>query len=414
MPGTFVLKPIEANLTHSTEFLTSMNPYCSVLSGTSRFQGEVCNKGGKHPHWNDIFTLPAIDQRTAVVEVLDKDLITRNDHIGTCLIDLREVKSMGHVSKWYPLYHKKKPAGEILLEAVFQPDASSSLIGQGSTFQNETIGMTQHNLVQGGLSTTTSVVNEVSGLHTGAHMYAEQRSVVEPHTFLKDVDVVETRSVLKEIEVMEPHKVMKDVLVTEAVPVTKQIEVTEPHVVMKEIDVIEPRVVTKQIKVIENVSVRREVEVIEPRTVMMEVETMEPHTFTRQVEVTENVPVMRTVEVTEPFTIRKSVEFVEPITTTQTITKEIQQPVIVNERTTTTVGPATLVREEALLRQERFVGEQRFVGQEGLLEQERLHFEQQTLQGDLGSQMGGQYSTSQFTSQKGSEIFPRGYISPQP
>lgn len=214
----------------------------------------------------------------------------------------------------------------------------------------------------------------------------KREHVVEPHTFIKEVEVVETRPSLKEIEVIEPVKVVKDVYYTKAVPVKKQIEIVEPQVVTKEVEVIEPKIVTKAIQVtenvpvegqtieprlvtkniqfIENVPVKRQVEVVEMRKIVQEVETLEPQTFHKQIEVTEYVPHMKQVEVIEPVTLKKAVEFVEPVITTQTITKEMrpamqipymervegpQPAVIIDEKITTEVGPATVIGDIVLL-----------------------------------------------------------------
>jgi len=416
MPGTFVLKPIEANLTHSTELIGKMNPYCSFSIGNERVKGQVCKKGGKHPHWNDAITIPASNQPTLLLEVKDQDKITKDDNIGTCMIDLQELQSCGQVSKWYPLTYKNKPAGEILMEAAFQGDASS--FGQGQLYQGEQLGFSQPGFVQQQETITTQApiiqeqvnVEQTTNLSHRGHAFIEQRQTVEPHTFSKTVDVVETRPVLKNIEVLEPVKVLKDVQYTEAVPVMKQVEVCEPQVVMKEVEVIEPRLVTKQIQVVENVPVMKQVEVIEPRTTVMEVDTFEPQTFTKQVEVTEQVPVLKQVTVTEPVTVTKAVDFVEPIITTKTITKEIQQPIIVDEKITTTVGPATFIGYETEVRER--VGT---YGQVGLSEEQRL-FEQRRLEQRIleeqrllqSNQAGGYSSSTTSTYQAGQKMGTEG------
>jgi hypothetical protein len=457
MPGSIIFKPIEANLTHNTDLIGKMNPYCAVNVGGTMFKGQVCKKGGKHPIWNDSITIPTIGtESTAIVDVMDKDRITHDDHIGSFVLDLTEVQSLGQVSKWYPLSYKNKPAGEILIEAMFQPESSlggysgeqmgmqtglggtqtglmgseaglmgtqGGLIGSGAglagsqgyqgeylssnkdILQQENISVTQPGLQQGminqsagfvsgdishasGFACEEKIVNKVSGFEQRSNIYTEQRQVVEPHTFMRDVEVVETRPVLKEIEVFESHKVVRDVPVTEAVPVTKQIEVTEPQVVLKDVEVIEPRVVTKTIQVVENVPVTKQVEVIEPRTFLQEVQSYEPQTFTKQVEVTETVPVKRVVEVTEPVTLKKPVEFVQPIITTKTITKEMQQPVIVDEKITTHVGPASLLHTEAEYRQQGFVSQfnqMNLSEEQRLLEQQRWSREGGFGQSNLGN-----------------------------
>jgi len=140
---------------------------------------------------------------------------------------------------------------------------------------------------------------------------------------------------------------MREVQYTQITPVTHQIEIMEPHVVQREVEVIEPRLVTKTIQVVENVPVMKMVDVIENIPRIEEVTSYEPQTFTKQVEVTDYVPVQRQVTVTEPVHIKQSVEFVEPVITTKTITKEVQQPVIVDEQVTTSVGPASIIGESS-------------------------------------------------------------------
>jgi len=376
MPGTITFRPIEANLTHNTDFIKKMNPYCVFIVGEKRINGQICKHGGKHPQWNDTINVPYNNEPKIMVELMDKDRITKDDHIGTFMIDVPELQTQGQSSKWYPLFYKNKPAGEILLEASFQ---GQGLMGQDPTLaQSEFIQRDEAIINEPALIEKEEIaVNQKPVVpEEGVKTFVEQRQTVEPHTFLKEVDVVETRPVEQTIEVMEPRKVLKEVQYTEAVPVKKQIETVEPQVITKEVEVMEPRVVTKTIQVVENVPVRKEVEVIESVPIMKEVETFEPQTFTKQVEVTEQVPVTKTVTVTEPVHLKKAVEFVEPIITTETITKEIRPEVIVNEEITKSVGPATYIGEVREL-STRFgqitLNEEERARYLAMNEQERLH-----------------------------------------
>jgi len=344
MPGTITFRPIEANLTHNTDFIKKMNPYCSFIVGNKRINSEICKHGGKHPHWNDSISVPFANEAKILVELMDKDRITKDDHIGSFMIDVPELQAQGQSSKWYPLFYKNKPAGEILMEASIQGEG---LIGQTHNLaQSEFIQRDEAIINEPAMIEKEEIaVNQKPVVEEGVRTFVEQRQTVEPHTFLKEVDVVETRAHEQTIEVMEPRKVIKEVQYTEAVPVKKQIETIEPQVITKEVEVMEPRLVTKTIQVVENVPVKKEVEVIESVPRIQEVETFEPQTFTKQVEVIEQVPVTKTVTVTEPVHLKKAVEFVEPIITTETITKEIRPEVIVNEEITTSVGPATYIGE---------------------------------------------------------------------
>jgi len=305
-----------------------MNPYCAFVIGKNRIKGQVCSKGGTNPHWTEAIPVPD-NQTDVTIELLDKGTLLSDSSIGSCVIETQDLQEMrgttNPTSKWYSLYYKDKPAGEILLETIFR-DESSSMMGMGSV-SDQTI--------------STSTYNEDRPLPTS--VYQVQKQSIEPTTFKKDVDVVETRPVIKEVETMEPVTVTKNVEVTEAVPVKKQIETVEPQVVKKVIEVMEPQLVTKTIQVVEEVPVKKEVEVVELKTNVQEVETLEPRTITKAVEVTEFVPVTKQMEETQPVTVKKTVEYEQPVTTTQTVTKATYEPVVVDEKITTSVGPATVV-----------------------------------------------------------------------
>jgi hypothetical protein len=123
MPGTFSFRPIQANLTHDTDWLGKMDPYCSYRVGPQRIKGPICRNGGKFPKWEDAtVNVPATNEPSMVVDLMDKDKVLFDDNIGSFVIDLQEVQNRGQLSKWYPVYYRQKPAGEILLEAAYQPE----------------------------------------------------------------------------------------------------------------------------------------------------------------------------------------------------------------------------------------------------------------------------------------------------
>jgi len=154
MPGTIVFKPIEANLSgKDKDLFGKMDPYCLFHVGLHTVKGQVCKSGGHHPVWNDEIPLEIKDQTTCIVDVKDKDMLT-DDKIGSFEIDLREIETKGQVKKWYPIFDKDKPMGEILLEAFcagtrgFQ---QQGLPQQGFSQQGLSQGY-QQNLPQQGLS----------------------------------------------------------------------------------------------------------------------------------------------------------------------------------------------------------------------------------------------------------------------
>ena len=353
MPGTFVFRPIEANLSHSTNWFGKMNPYCVFLLDNNHINSQVCENGGRNPHWSDTITIQTQNKSNLLMEVKDKGVLASDDSIGFCLIDLNEIESQGQVSKWYPLYYKKKHAGDILLRTDF-------LFQRGKTLNEPTLGSeiqtNQINTLQQPYSTEhlTGFRAQGSELHHSqfvpdeSHKIVEQRQRVEPRTFFKENEFVETRPVAKQIQVLEPHKILKDVPYTTAVPIKKQIETLEPRLIKKDVEVMEPRVITKEIQVIENVPVMRKIEVIENVPVMTEVEAIEPRTYTKQVEVTELFPVKKQVTITEPVTLKRPIQFVEPLYTTKTVTKESRPTIIVDQKVTTEVGPPSIVGESEI------------------------------------------------------------------
>jgi Ca2+-dependent lipid-binding protein len=71
-----------------------MNPYCNFNVGGVATKGQICKKGGKHPHWTDVITVPVMsNQRTAIVDLKDRDTLTKDDIIGSFTIDLQEIQS---------------------------------------------------------------------------------------------------------------------------------------------------------------------------------------------------------------------------------------------------------------------------------------------------------------------------------
>ena len=380
MPGSFVFRPIEANLKHNTNWIEKMAPYCVFYVENRRIAGQICKKGGKHPTWTDVITVPFTNQAHVTAQVMDRDKFTKDDAVGTFSIDLKEVEALGRVSKWYPIVYKNKAAGQIFIETSFQGNNQQQRLGGSQQARLSQIGMVQSEVMtkqpQGILKTESSigqspkvskkltfsdqkgisieppqlmeenVIVNTPRVKEPSKIFLEQRQSVTPHKFVKEVEQVEARPSVKQVEIMEPRKVIKDVQYTQLVPVKKTIETFEPHLVTQEVEVVEPRLVTKQIQVVENVKVMRKIEMIESVPVLKEIETLEPRTFTKQMEVTEYFPVMAEVAVTELVPVKKAMEFVEPIITTKTITKEIQEAVVVNEQVAQSIGPAMLAGGE--------------------------------------------------------------------
>lgn len=181
MPGTLVFRPIEANLNVTDkDVIGKMDPYCLFHVGGQNFKSQVCKSGGKNPHWNDSISVQMPPSGGVVqVELKDKDMLV-DDKLGSFELDLNEVTSLGQVRKWYPIFSKDRPAGEILIETTFSGSGYSQGIGNQGLQQGFQQGMGHQGLQQGyGIHQTQStMVNRVvppggeavlSEIHTNPH-----------------------------------------------------------------------------------------------------------------------------------------------------------------------------------------------------------------------------------------------------
>jgi len=119
MPGTITFRPIEANITgKDQDVVGKMDPYLSFHIGHHHVKTQVCKEGGEHPVWSDEIIVDVPHQSSITVDLKDKDTLI-DEKIGTFEVDLQELESKGQLKKWYPIFHKSVPRGEVLLEAVY-------------------------------------------------------------------------------------------------------------------------------------------------------------------------------------------------------------------------------------------------------------------------------------------------------
>ena len=131
MSGTLVIKPLEAELTHDTDWITKMDPYVQVVLGTQKAKGQVNHGGGKNPKWSDTISIQRTYEPAAYIEIKDKDTFSSDDLVGCAQVDLNQLPPGSVVAEWYPLFFNQKPAGKVLLEIVFSPDQNSQQAPEG-------------------------------------------------------------------------------------------------------------------------------------------------------------------------------------------------------------------------------------------------------------------------------------------
>ena len=53
--GILTIKLREGKLTHDTEFMGKMSPYCTITFKNQKFKTKIHHEGGKKPIWEDEF-----------------------------------------------------------------------------------------------------------------------------------------------------------------------------------------------------------------------------------------------------------------------------------------------------------------------------------------------------------------------
>ena len=103
------------------DLLTS-DPYCVLRVGLQRYKTSTKYKC-LDPIYNENFTFSWDGLDCLVVEVFDKDELTKDDHMGVVEVNLNPLlrKEGAVLQDWYPIRHRKKDKqqGEMKLEITF-------------------------------------------------------------------------------------------------------------------------------------------------------------------------------------------------------------------------------------------------------------------------------------------------------
>ena len=128
MPGTLVVKPQYARLTHDTEVFARMDPFCTIKIGSQTQNTAVCENAGKNPNWGSAsFSFRITSEDVINVEVWDKDVASQNDMVGQGSLSLASIITKGlNPSITCSLTFKGKPAGEVYIQFEWYPDAGQA------------------------------------------------------------------------------------------------------------------------------------------------------------------------------------------------------------------------------------------------------------------------------------------------
>jgi len=123
MPGTIIIRPIQAKLEINDGLIKKLDPYCIASIGNTIAKSSVCKKGGKAPQWQDSLVLNRADEPYCFLQVKDRNIL-KDRKLGSCTIDLEDTLTSVFSQRWYELYDHERPVGEILIEAKVGRDYS--------------------------------------------------------------------------------------------------------------------------------------------------------------------------------------------------------------------------------------------------------------------------------------------------
>lgn len=158
MNGNLIIKPLTANLTRNTDFLSRMDPYVKFILGGQVKQTNVAYEAGKTPGWNDQISFYYNNEDMLTIEVWDKDKLSKDDMVGSASLAMATIQKRGNMfNDWIQLTYKGKDAGRILLDIRFD---QSGGMGYGGKIKDKNkmgmgMGMMQPGPMQNTFPVTT-------------------------------------------------------------------------------------------------------------------------------------------------------------------------------------------------------------------------------------------------------------------
>jgi len=105
----------EGKLTHDTEIMGKMSPYCTLVFNGKKLKTKIHNYGGKTPKWGDKFQLEVKSHTEEIfLRVWDQDMTT-SDAVGFTKVKMSSLMINKGVEDWFTITFDNKPAGEIFL-----------------------------------------------------------------------------------------------------------------------------------------------------------------------------------------------------------------------------------------------------------------------------------------------------------
>lgn len=114
------LRILRADISRDPNFILKMDPYCVVRTSNAETRTSVVPSGGKHPVWNEAFSLDVTYDRFIDVLIYDQETVGKDNAIAQTVIDLTQLQSQsGTLANAYPLSYRGKACGQLFVEFNF-------------------------------------------------------------------------------------------------------------------------------------------------------------------------------------------------------------------------------------------------------------------------------------------------------
>ena len=124
MFGKLIVKVKSAKLTHDTELIGKMDPYCQIKFGGQTHRTRTHKRGGKVPKWEELFQFDIQGERELSFACYDEEKYKKDDFIGEGVYSLEDVFSRLKIEDQARLQYKNKSAGVVHLDLEFRPVAA--------------------------------------------------------------------------------------------------------------------------------------------------------------------------------------------------------------------------------------------------------------------------------------------------
>lgn len=114
------LRVLRADLKRDPSFVLKMDPYCIIRTSRAETRTSVAPSGGKHPIWNEVFSLDVTGDNSIYLALYDQEIIGKDHAIAEAFVNLSQLQGLDGVSALtFPLTYKGHSAGQIFVEFSF-------------------------------------------------------------------------------------------------------------------------------------------------------------------------------------------------------------------------------------------------------------------------------------------------------